>query len=85
MHGYYNEISHVFLNIISNSKDALSAKENKKLIEIIVKKSKYRIRINIVDNGGGIDNKILPHIFEPYYTLHVKTNYRETYAWYNRL
>ena len=73
MHGYYNEISHVFLNIISNSKDALSAKENKKLIEIIVKKSKYRIRINIVDNGGGIDNKILPHIFEPYYTTKYKS------------
>ncbi|WP_415250525.1 sensor histidine kinase [Sulfurimonas sp.] len=73
MHGYYNEISHVFLNIISNSKDALSSKENKKLIEIIVKKSKYKIRINIVDNGGGIDNKILPHVFEPYYTTKYKS------------
>ncbi len=73
MHGFYNELSHVFLNIISNSKDALISKDNKKLIEIIVKKSRNRIRINIVDNGGGIDNKILPHIFEPYYTTKYKS------------
>ncbi|PHS57548.1 MAG: histidine kinase [Sulfurimonas sp.] len=73
MHGFYNELSYVFLNIISNSKDALSLKINKRLIEVRVKKSKKKIRINIVDNGGGIDDKILPHIFEPYYTTKYKS------------
>lgn len=71
--GFYNELSHVLLNIISNSKDALREKNNKKLIEVIVKKSKNKIRINIVDNGGGIDEEILPHIFEPYYTTKYKS------------
>ena len=73
MHGFYNELSHVFLNIISNSKDALVLKNHKKLIEITVKKSKNKIRINIVDNGGGIDEEVLPHIFEPYYTTKYKS------------
>ena len=73
MYGFYNELSHVFLNIISNSKDALVLKEHKKLIEVTVKKSKNKIRINIIDNGGGIDKDILPHVFEPYYTTKYKS------------
>ncbi len=73
MNGFYNELSHVFLNIISNSKDALIPKDHKKLIEIVVKKSKNKIRINIIDNGGGIDEVILPHVFEPYYTTKYKS------------
>ncbi|ABB44105.1 histidine kinase [Sulfurimonas denitrificans DSM 1251] len=74
IYGFYNELSHVFLNIISNSKDALSDKEYKRLIEVVVKKSKNKIRVNIVDNGGGIDEDILPHIFEPYYTTKYKSS-----------
>lgn len=73
MNGFYNELSHVFLNIISNSKDALVSKDHKRLIEIVVKKSRTKIRINIVDNGGGIDEDILPHVFEPYYTTKYKS------------
>lgn len=73
IYGYNNELSHVFLNIISNSKDALSSKEHKRLMEVVIKKSKHNVRINIVDNGGGIDAEILPHIFEPYYTTKYKS------------
>ncbi len=73
MYGFYNELSHVFLNIITNSKDALASKEHKKLIEITVKKSKNKIRINIIDNGGGISEDILPHVFEPYSTTKYKS------------
>lgn len=74
LYGFYNELSHVFLNIIANSKDALSDKEYKRCIEVLVKKSRNNIRINIVDNGGGIDEEILPHIFEPYYTTKYKSS-----------
>ncbi|MGD9552904.1 MAG: sensor histidine kinase [Arcobacteraceae bacterium] len=73
--GFYNELSHVFLNIISNSKDALkNINEKKRLIQIVVKKVKHRAKIYLYDNGGGIDVEILPKIFEPYYTTKYKSN-----------
>ncbi|WP_419770107.1 MAG: sensor histidine kinase [Candidatus Marinarcus sp.] len=75
IYGFYNELSHVFLNIISNSKDALSVKhEKQRLIEIVVKKLNNKVKINIYDNGGGIPKEILPKIFEPYYTTKYKSN-----------
>jgi signal transduction histidine kinase len=73
--GYYNELSHVFLNIISNSKDALSAKKEKnRQIKVIVKRIKDKAKISIYDNGGGIPLEVLPKVFEPYYTTKYKSN-----------
>jgi signal transduction histidine kinase len=73
--GFYNELSHVFLNIISNSKDALKTISNKpRLLQIVVKKVKNHAKIYIYDNGGGIESEILPKIFEPYYTTKYKSN-----------
>ena len=74
IYGFNNELSHVFLNFISNSKDALKNKTNKKVIEIIVKKTKDKVKINIFDNGGGIKEEALSHIFEPYYTTKYKSD-----------
>lgn len=73
IYGFYNELSHVILNIITNSKDALIPKEDTKLIEVIVKKSRGMVRINIFDNGGGIEESVLPQIFEPYFTTKYKS------------
>ena len=75
INSYYNELSHVFLNIISNSKDALCSNvdKNDRIIKIIVNKFKNHLVINIVDNGGGIQKDILPKIFEPYYTTKYKS------------
>ena len=75
IHTYYNELSHVFLNIISNSKDALCSNvdKNDRIIKIIVNKFKNHLVVNIVDNGGGIPQNILQKIFEPYYTTKYKS------------
>lgn len=75
INSYYNELSHVFLNIISNSKDALSSNvdKNDRIIKIIVNKFKNSLVVNIVDNGGGIPKEVLPKIFEPYYTTKNKS------------
>jgi C4-dicarboxylate-specific signal transduction histidine kinase len=75
LNNYYNEISHVFLNIISNSKDALCSNidKNDRIIKIMVNKYKNNAIINMMDNGGGIPQEIVPKIFEPYYTTKYKS------------
>ncbi|MGM0623504.1 MAG: sensor histidine kinase [Campylobacterota bacterium] len=72
---YYNELSHVFLNLINNSIDVFRSKEcfEKKLIKISVKKGNDKVYIHFSDNGGGIDTKIIDKIFEPYFTTKYKS------------
>ena len=73
--GFYNELSHVILNIISNSKDALASKaENKeKVIYIVIKKMDSFAQIIMLDNAGGVPQDVLPKVFEPYYTTKYKS------------
>ncbi len=72
--GYYNELSHVFLNILNNSRDALvKLNPQEKYIWIAVKKYKNSAQISIIDNGGGIQEDILYQIFEPYFTTKFKS------------
>ncbi|MDD2888215.1 MAG: HAMP domain-containing sensor histidine kinase [Aliarcobacter sp.] len=75
INSYYNELSHVFLNIISNSKDALCSNvdKNDRIIKIIVHTFQNHLVVNIIDNGGGIPQNVLPKIFEPYYTTKYKS------------
>ena len=75
INSYYNELSHVFLNLISNSKDALisNVDKNDRIIKIIVNRFKNHLVVNVVDNGGGIPKEVLPKIFEPYYTTKYKS------------
>ncbi len=73
IYGFYNELSHVVLNMISNSKDALKARKEHKVIKIVIKKHNNNARISIYDNGGGIDKDIIPQVFEPYYTTKYKS------------
>ncbi len=75
IHSYYNELSHVFLNLISNSKDALCSNvdKNDRIIKIIVNIYKENLVINVIDNGGGIPHDVLPKVFEPYYTTKYKS------------
>jgi len=74
LYNYYNELSHVFINIIANAEDALHSIKGEKFIEIIVKKMKDKIYIYIADNGGGINEDVMQHIFEPYFTTKYKSS-----------
>ena len=66
---YRNELTQVLLNLVSNAKDAFEEKniENKK-ITISVEKRENKIEIKVKDNAGGIDEKYLDRIFNPYFT-----------------
>jgi PAS domain S-box-containing protein len=66
---YKNELMQVVLNIIKNSEDNFQdLDKNIKTITISTKAVEENHIITIKDNGGGIDEEILPNIFKPYFS-----------------
>lgn len=66
---YDNEMMQVILSILKNSQDNFSLREcEDKKITIRTKSDKEKVLLEIEDNGGGIDEDILPHIFDPYFS-----------------
>ena len=69
VYGHETELIQVFMNILTNAKDALEASnEKEKYIFVKVKKEKESILVEFKDNAGGIKNKVIDKIFEPYFT-----------------
>jgi PAS domain S-box-containing protein len=72
---YKNELLQSIINIIKNSIDAFNEHQNEKEKRYIcVKAESYEthISIHIEDNAGGIEPKILPRLFEPYFSTKSK-------------
>ena len=65
---YEREMIQVFMNIINNSIDAFENKNYNKFIFFETQKFENKIVIKIKDNAGGIEEKIIDRIFEPYFT-----------------
>jgi len=75
--GEQGSISEIFLALIINVKEIT---EVRKLTDVtmwikIYEDGEY-IAIDVKDNAGGIDEKVLPHIFDPYTTTHFKSRNR---------
>ena len=68
-----NELIQVLINILNNAKDALENKDYEKLILINIYEEKNSVFIQIQDNAKGIDEKIIPKVFEPYFTTKHQT------------
>ena len=72
IYGYENEFKQVLLNIINNAKNKIVEKNlplNKKgSIDINIDKCINYNTIEIIDDAGEIDEKIINSIFEPYFT-----------------
>ncbi len=78
VYGHKSELVQVLLNIINNSKDAVSSMlklntEYKPKINIIIKDTNQDVVITIEDNAGGISNNIIEKIFDPYFTTKFKS------------
>ncbi|WP_245526349.1 ATP-binding protein [Hippea maritima] len=66
---YGNELKHVIFNILNNSRDALIDRNIKKpMIIIRTNIENKKVIIEIEDNGGGIDERIINYIFDAYFT-----------------
>ena len=67
--GYRSEIEQVLLNIFNNSRDAIKGQKEKQLmITIDIFQVDEMVKIEIEDNAGGIDEKIIDRVCEPYFT-----------------
>jgi signal transduction histidine kinase/predicted transcriptional regulator len=63
------EIEQVIINIINNAKDVLIDKNiTDGWIKTTLEENENKVIITIEDNGGGIPEDILPHIFDEYFT-----------------
>lgn len=72
IYGYENEFKQVLLNLINNAKNKImenNISHNKKgNIELNIQRDKNYNIIEILDDGGEIEDKIINSIFEPYFT-----------------
>ena len=69
--GNENLLIQGLINIFNNAKDALVEKLNQneeRLLFIETKALKDGLEIKIKDNAGGIEEKVIDKIFEPYFT-----------------
>jgi signal transduction histidine kinase len=67
IYGVKSELSQVVISIISNSIDVLKNIEEPK-IDINISSNSAEVIISFLDNGGGIKNKNIKKIFDPYFS-----------------
>ena len=72
---FENELKQVILNLIRNAEDVLIERKiiNPKIFISVFKKND-KILFQINDNAGGIDEKIMDKIFEPYFSTKDEKN-----------
>ncbi|NOR58920.1 MAG: histidine kinase [Sulfurimonas sp.] len=68
-HIYKNEFMQVMLNLIKNAKDILVDNniKNPKIV-ITSRCESEKLIVEVCDNGGGVDEKIIDKIFDPYFS-----------------
>ena len=72
---YKNELIQVLINIIKNAEDSLMQSNlAKKYIYIQTYTQAQKAFIRIADNGGGIPEEIIEHIFHPYFSTKDEKN-----------
>ena len=66
---YPNELKQVVLNLIKNAEDALlETKTSKPYIKLVTYREGEKYILEVSDNAGGIDKKIIDKIFDPYFS-----------------
>ena len=69
MHSFKKEFSHVLLVLLNNAKEAIVQREmTHGQIRIKGSIDERGIVIEVSDNGGGVDEALLPQLFNPFFT-----------------
>ena len=69
INGYEREFAQVMLNLLSNAKDVLNQRKiQNPRIDVVIDVKDKNVIVTVQDNAGGVDNKHLDLIFEPYFT-----------------
>lgn len=72
---YSNEVMQVILNLIKNAIDVFNEREiTKPTITINGYENETIQTIEVIDNGGGIDTKVIDKIFDPYFSTKDEKN-----------
>ncbi|MDD2894452.1 MAG: PAS domain S-box protein [Aliarcobacter sp.] len=74
INGVENQFLQLMMNILNNAKDVLVENniEDKCIFIDMYEKENHKY-IEIIDNGGGVGDDIIEHIFEPYFTTKHKS------------
>lgn len=64
------EMKQVILNLLTNALESLDADSKLGVVKVIVQNIPERdqVRIEIADNGCGMNDEVLKHLFEPFFT-----------------
>lgn len=66
---YSHELLQVYINLLKNSKEALVENRTKnRAIEVVISDDEKFVIITVCDNGGGMDEKVMAKIYEPYFS-----------------
>ncbi|MDD5260417.1 MAG: ATP-binding protein [Methylacidiphilales bacterium] len=65
INGCYSALSHCFLNVLNNSRDAMP---NGGKIRVFSAVHGTTVTVAVMDEGAGIDPRDMPRIFEPFFT-----------------
>jgi PAS domain S-box-containing protein len=71
----HNRLEQVFVNLVTNARDALDERETtqndsnwQKVLRIESFSDNGRVVVKVIDNGTGIPKKVIDKIFEPFFT-----------------
>jgi two-component system C4-dicarboxylate transport sensor histidine kinase DctB len=62
-----NRLEQVFVNLVSNAADAVEHLDAG-VVEVALHSDAENAYVEVHDNGGGIDDEVAPHLFEPFYS-----------------
>jgi C4-dicarboxylate-specific signal transduction histidine kinase len=62
------ELEQVLFNLLRNAIDALSDRDQPRLVTILLTQEDHQARLDITDNGPGVAAELLPRLFTPFTT-----------------